>query len=105
MGRALGLLRRGRADDRHKSILTEDAQELAARDERTGQCHASMVPVRAGGTSAYQNVSSAARHVTHHSGQMTAAHDEDGGYPDIRSAVGEICARFGDPYWRAIDRA
>jgi len=30
---------------------------------------------------------------------------DDTAYAEIRSAVGEICARFGDPYWRAIDRA
>jgi len=35
---------------------------------------------------------------------MTAASADDGEYPEIRAAVGEICRRFGDPYWREIDR-
>ncbi|MDQ3096816.1 MAG: acyl-CoA/acyl-ACP dehydrogenase, partial [Chloroflexota bacterium] len=35
---------------------------------------------------------------------MTAASADDGEYPEIRAAVGEICAGFGDRYWREIDR-
>ena len=35
---------------------------------------------------------------------MTAVSVEDTEYPDIRAAVGEICAGFGDPYWRELDR-
>jgi acyl-CoA dehydrogenase len=42
--------------------------------------------------------------VVHDSAQMTAASVEDTEYSDIRSAVGEICAGFGDPYWREVDR-
>lgn len=36
---------------------------------------------------------------------MTGMTADDVEHADIRSAVGEICRGFGDPYWRAVDQA